>query len=214
MSGSDKQRLLVIGKSRDPRCFRGKKSLPVVYRSSAKAWMTSDIFREWLKDFNKQMVSQNWKVLLLVDNCSAHPKDAADRLSNVKQEFLLSNTTSVIQPCDQGIIINLKTLYRSQVVRKIINEIDSVCSATDIARKLTLLYAVHLLSKAWKGVKTSTVVNCYRKAGFVQETVAEEEEEIDIPEGFNREEFLNYVDSDTDLVTTGYQQMKISVPSS
>ncbi|XP_056008513.1 tigger transposable element-derived protein 6-like [Ostrea edulis] len=146
VSGSDKQRLLVIRKSRDPRCFRGKKSLPVVYRSSANAWMTSDIFREWLKDFNKQMVRQNRKVLLLVDNCSAHPKDAADRLSNVKLEFLPANTTSVIQPCDQGIIKNLKTLYRSQV-----------------------------------------------------ETVAEEEEEIDIPEGFNREEFLNYVDSDTDL---------------
>jgi hypothetical protein len=199
MDGSDKQKLMVIGKSRDPRCFRGIKSLPVTYQSSSNAWMTSDIFREWLKMFNKEMVRKNKKVVLLVDNCSAHPKDAADRLSNVKLEFLPSNTTSVIQPCDQGIIRNLKTLYRTRVVKKIIRDIDNVTSATAIARKLTLLDAVHLLSRAWKDVKISTIINCYRKAGFAQDPADEEEEEINIPDGLDKEQFLNYVESDCDL---------------
>jgi hypothetical protein len=32
MDGSDKQKLMVIGKSRDPQCFQGIKGLPVTYR--------------------------------------------------------------------------------------------------------------------------------------------------------------------------------------
>ena len=55
MTGSDKRRLLVIGKSRDPRCFRGKKGLPVSYNNSQNAWMTSDIFEKWLREFNRDM---------------------------------------------------------------------------------------------------------------------------------------------------------------
>lgn len=39
MSGTDKRRLLVIGKSREPRCLRGKKSLPVLYESNSISWM-------------------------------------------------------------------------------------------------------------------------------------------------------------------------------
>lgn len=37
MSGSDKLKLLVIGKSKNPRCFKGITSLPVTYESNSKA---------------------------------------------------------------------------------------------------------------------------------------------------------------------------------
>ena len=40
----EKQGLLVIGKSKNPRCFKGVKSLPVEYFSSANAWITNLIF--------------------------------------------------------------------------------------------------------------------------------------------------------------------------
>jgi hypothetical protein len=39
----EKPDLLVIGKSKSPRCFRGVGSLPVDYYSNANAWMTSVI---------------------------------------------------------------------------------------------------------------------------------------------------------------------------
>ena len=84
MTGTDRRKLLVIGKSREPRCFRWRKSLPVTYQSSGNAWMTSDIFRRWLQALNRDMARQRRNILLLVDNCSAHPKDAADKLSHVK----------------------------------------------------------------------------------------------------------------------------------
>lgn len=46
MSGTDKRKLLVIGKSGKPRCFKGLSmdSFPVVYRANQNAWMTSEIF--------------------------------------------------------------------------------------------------------------------------------------------------------------------------
>ena len=58
MTGTDRRRLLVIGKSRNPRCFRGVENLPVTYRNNKNAWMTGDIFSEWLQDFNKDMRRQ------------------------------------------------------------------------------------------------------------------------------------------------------------
>ncbi|KAH3782819.1 hypothetical protein DPMN_160739 [Dreissena polymorpha] len=48
MEGIDKRQLLIIGKSRQPRCLRGKKSFPVVYDSNSYGWMTGTIFRQWL----------------------------------------------------------------------------------------------------------------------------------------------------------------------
>ena len=111
--------------------------------------MTGDIFSEWLQDFNKDMRRQRRQILLLVDNCSAHPPTSADRLNNIKLSFLPPNTTAVIQPCDQGIIRNLKGHYRSQVVHKIIADIDSVeLIANQLAKKLTVLEAIHMLTTA------------------------------------------------------------------
>ena len=105
MSGSDKRKLLVIGKSKNPRCFKGidVDNLPVIYRHNKKAWMTGDLFTEWLQNWNRELKLAGKNILLLVDNCSAHP---ALKLSNISLEFLPPNTTSLIQPMDMGVINN------------------------------------------------------------------------------------------------------------
>ncbi|GFO43402.1 1-phosphatidylinositol 4,5-bisphosphate phosphodiesterase gamma-1-like [Plakobranchus ocellatus] len=46
MDGSHKLPLLVIGKFKTPRCFKGVCKLPVCYQSNSKAWMTAAIFTE------------------------------------------------------------------------------------------------------------------------------------------------------------------------
>jgi len=45
MSGSEKIKPLIIGKSTKPRCFKGVKSLPLDYESKIKAWITGDLFK-------------------------------------------------------------------------------------------------------------------------------------------------------------------------
>ena len=43
MDGSEQIKLLVIGKSQNPRCFKGVKSLPVAYRWNKKAVISGTI---------------------------------------------------------------------------------------------------------------------------------------------------------------------------
>jgi hypothetical protein len=70
--GSDKLPLWVIGKYKNPRCFKNVNlgNLGYTYQSNAKAWMTQIIFLEWLNAFDLHVA--NRKILLVFDNCSAH----------------------------------------------------------------------------------------------------------------------------------------------
>ncbi|XP_025417108.1 tigger transposable element-derived protein 6-like [Sipha flava] len=65
----EKRKLLVIGKSKNPRCFKGVKNLPVDYTANSNAWMIKEIFTEWLIKWDNEL---HHDVLLLVDNCTAH----------------------------------------------------------------------------------------------------------------------------------------------
>ncbi|CAI6377520.1 unnamed protein product [Macrosiphum euphorbiae] len=111
MTGSYKQKLLVIGKSKTPRCFKNVKNLTVDYKSNKKAWMTGDIFSDWLKEWDKQLAKEKRHILLTVDNCPAHPPVQTEF---IKLVFLPPNTTSVLQPMDQGIIKALKVKFRKK----------------------------------------------------------------------------------------------------
>ena len=102
-TGSHKLKPLVIGRSKQPRCFHhvNLNNLPVLYRNSKNSWMRGDIFENWFfdefvpaarKHMRKQKMEE--KVCLLVDNCPAHP--SADILQTadgkIKVYFLPKNT--------------------------------------------------------------------------------------------------------------------------
>ena len=86
LTGTDK--LLVIGKSLRPRCFKNVNvdNLPVTYRANKKALMTSQIFTEWLAAWGSYLTKVNQKILLLVDNCTA--RSNVSTLKNIHLEFL------------------------------------------------------------------------------------------------------------------------------
>lgn len=141
MTGTTKKKLLVIGKSKNPRCFKNVKRLPVDYQSNRRAWMVSDIFENFLRHWDKELYASKSKILLLVDNCSAHPN--VKNLKAINLCFLPPNTTSVLQPLDQGIIKNLKVHFRRALVMKIIENADN----TD-ETKINLLDTIMMLSRA------------------------------------------------------------------
>ena len=107
LTGTDKCKLLVIGKSFRPRCFKNVNldNLPVTYHANKKAWMTSLKSFEWLAAWDSYLTKVNRKILLLV-NCTAHPH--VSTLKNIQLEFLPPNTTSLIQTMDQAIIKNFE----------------------------------------------------------------------------------------------------------
>jgi hypothetical protein len=52
-------------------------SLPVKNYAKNNAWMTSKIFKKWLMRWDVELQYKSRKVLLILDNCSAHPHCSA-----------------------------------------------------------------------------------------------------------------------------------------
>ena len=121
LDGSDKIYLVVIGRSKNPRCFKGVNiaALRFKYYSNESAWMTSNVFCDWLKYFNLKMCDRN--VLLLIDNAPTHK---TLELSNVREEFLPPNTTSMLQPLDAGIIQSFKLNYKRLFLQWFIDQLE------------------------------------------------------------------------------------------
>ena len=142
--GTEKLSFLVIGKSKQPLCFKNVRFLPTVYDFSSKAWMTSGIFESWLCKLDNKFQRQKRSILLTVDNCPAHP--IVSRFRNVKLAFLPPNATSKLQPMDQEIIRALKLLAKL---------IASVNSHNEF--KVSLLDALHFINRAWNDMPSTIV---------------------------------------------------------
>lgn len=106
----EKLQPLVIGKASQPRCLQkiNAASLPVTYRNNKKAWMTSDIYEEFLHRLDRQMQRKQRHILLFVDNAPSHPF--------VRVKFLPPNTTAYTHPMHQGIIQATKLKFRKRQV--------------------------------------------------------------------------------------------------
>jgi len=169
--------------------------------------MTKDFFSEWLHSVDASMRKQKRKILLFIDNCTAHGD--IPTLRNVNINFLPANTTSVLQPLDQGIIRNFKVHYRRQVVEHIIAAIEE---SNDLS--INVLHAIRMAALAWDTVSPTTISNCFRKCGFSLPVREEEPLNVDIDDAaWNRVcvtlnvsnplTFYDYVDVDQDVETVG-----------
>ena len=211
MDGSDKRRITLVGKSQRPRCFpKDLTKLPLRYYNSANAWITGALFEKDLLEWDRELRLENREILLLVDNCSAHPEHLKQALTNIRLEFLPPNTTSIVQPCDMGIIRNVKGFYRSKLHIRIITELDThpEKNLKDVIKTISLLDTVHLLNDAWECVKPETIQNCWRKGGFkVDDTLAGAEtdalHDVPLPPNMDADTFEALVSVDDDLATVG-----------
>lgn len=156
----EKLPMLVIGKSKNPRCFKNVKHLPCEYKSQKKSWMNSEIFEDWLRKLDRKFRANDRKIALIVDNCPAHPTVA--NLSNIQLVFLPPNTTSILQPMDQGVIRSLKAHYRGRVVRLLCRALEK----KEPCPHISVLKAMKILAYSWEVVTKETIVNCFRKAGI------------------------------------------------
>lgn len=142
--------------------------------------------------------------MLFIDNCAAHTDFAP--LVNVKVIFLPANTTSKLQPLDQGIIHTFKRIYRREVVKHTLT-----CLEENISPEINVLLAMKFARKAWFTVSDVTVKNCFKKAGFSicpakQDSLTEQNEielENEVEIGPSYDEWAKLVSHDTtDNVST------------
>ena len=156
--------MFAAGKSKNPRCFKGVKSIPCRYCAQAKSWMSSELFEEWIKELDRSFGVQKRKIALIVDNCPAHP--TVTGLEWIELIFLPPNTTSVTQPMDQGVIRALKAKYRSLAVRKQLANLEKGKQLP----KISILTAMTMLNKAWGSIPDRTFLNCFKKSGISEES--------------------------------------------
>ncbi|CAF1552120.1 unnamed protein product, partial [Adineta ricciae] len=86
------------------------------------------------------------------------------KLSNVTLIFFPPNTTSKIQPLDQGVIRCFKAYYRSRLVKHIIKRCTVALTPDQII--ITALDAINWIYQACADVTDLTIRNTFRKAGF------------------------------------------------
>ena len=132
--------------------------------------MTSDIFKSFLLELDTKMRIQGRKILLLLDNCLAHTLAVKQiQLMNITIHFISPNLTSVLQPCDLGIIRAFKAHYKRLLLLKAEKSFSS-----EKEMNITMKNAINLSAKAWNHVSANTIANCWGKAGFMN-TVAKDE---------------------------------------
>ena len=122
---------------------------------------------ELAEELGLQLCKENKKILLLVDNCSAH---ADVPLKQIQMMFLPPNTTSLIQPCDMGIIRALKAYARHEIRCRIIEKIDDSVqgdtkTANEIANEISVLDAMHILGESyqWAWAWAKATAKCIQK---------------------------------------------------
>ncbi|GBN73268.1 Tigger transposable element-derived protein 4 [Araneus ventricosus] len=95
MSGNEKLKPLVIGKSKKPRCFKNN-SLPVEYEANSNTWMTTTVWERHIRKLDSQFSHQKRNVAIFVDKCTAH--NQPENLKAIEIVFLPPNVTALLQP--------------------------------------------------------------------------------------------------------------------
>ncbi|XP_051012804.1 tigger transposable element-derived protein 4 [Acomys russatus] len=185
MDGSEKLPLLIIGKNRTPRCFKGIKSLPVYYEANRMAWMTATIFGQWMQKLDEKFQAQRRRVVIFVDSFPAHPE--VKNLKSIELAFFPPCLSPELAAMKQGVIKSLKIKYRHCLIKKFLSSVENSNEFT-----FSLLDAVDTLHLCWRAIAPETIVKSYEEAGF-----RSPKEENDTP---NAENDDADADADTDAL--------------
>jgi len=151
---------LIIGSRKNPRGFNHVKIdlLNLHYDFNENSWMTKIIFRNYLTKLNSKMAADQRKIIIFLDNFSGHK---IDNFSNIELYFLPPNTTSLIQPMDQGIINIFKIYYRKSFLNYIIS--NGPAQIRHEIKTFKLMNAIELISLAWNKIEISSIEHCFSK---------------------------------------------------
>jgi hypothetical protein len=187
-SGAPSATAYVVGKSAKPRCYKFAEEPPLPYTSQQRAWFDRMVTEWWVQDVfvpHVRKVHGDVWVVLILDNCPAHPCNDVDKFHHHKVFiiFLPKNMTSRFQPADMGMISALKKRYKSIYLRKLVSLCDddeayatakrlgmgmqSGTAGLAYANKPHILDAMEILHKIWNDDQLTTtvgLVRCWRKA--------------------------------------------------
>uniref|UniRef100_K7FKY7 HTH CENPB-type domain-containing protein n=1 Tax=Pelodiscus sinensis TaxID=13735 RepID=K7FKY7_PELSI len=184
---------LLIYRSENLRAFKNisKAILPVHYHTNKKAWMTLVLFEDWFMNCFIPEVSYflekgiPFQIFLILDNAPGHPQYLNDLHSNMKVVFLPPNTTSILQPMDQGAIPAFKAYYLHNTFAKAVaaTECENGKTLCEFWKDYKILHCIRNIAAEWEEVTPQCMngiwkkilkrfVNCFR--GFEKEKALED----------------------------------------
>lgn len=117
--------------------------------------------------------------MLLIDNAPGHPPATLTSFDpRVKVEFLPPNTTSLLQPMDQGVIKTFKAYYTRRSfahLHKAMRQ-NNELSVKEFWKQFNILEAVRIIGESWDEISQKTLNGVWKKLCpffFSTETQAE-----------------------------------------
>ena len=125
-----------------------------------KSWMDRQIFEHCVRKLDRKFRVNERKIAIIIGNSPAHP--LIFNLTNIPFVFLHPNTTSILQPMDQGVIRSPKAHYREKGVHLLFRASEK----NGPYPKILILQAMKILADSWQTVTKETVVKYLKKAGI------------------------------------------------
>lgn len=170
-TGSHKLPLVCIGRGKRSRTFNSQelRSLPIQYYSQETAWMDSEIFKNWFhtnfipavrQHLSSQGLSEN--ALLLIDKNPSHPDDQHLRSEDslIFVQYFPAKVKSLIQPMEQGIIHDLKLIYRFDLLTELITKNISL---PEFYKQFNIKDAIKLISDGWNKISSANIQRSFAK---------------------------------------------------
>ncbi|KAF0746713.1 tigger transposable element-derived protein 1-like [Aphis craccivora] len=165
---------MVVYKSLKPRAFKSKdmNHLPVFWRANNKAWVTAQIFSDWFTncfipqvEMYLKLKNLPFKALLLIDNAPGHPPSLKFQHSNIEVMFMPPNTTSLLQPLDQGVIAAFKAYYVRRTFQRLLKNLeeDPELTVTQGWKNYDIAKCLVNIKESLDEVQPSTINACWRK---------------------------------------------------
>ncbi|XP_046145868.1 jerky protein homolog-like [Osmia bicornis bicornis] len=168
VTGTNKIKPLVVHKYKKPRALKHSlHRLPVCYKSQKNAWVDREIFQDWYEQHFKPSVREyqlrkgiTGKVILLLDNCASHQVPLSEDDDTFSIQYLPPNTTALLQPMDQGVILKTKRIFQKEMCRSILTYEGGV---NEFYANYNIKDCIDILIQAWGEVMPENIRHSWHK---------------------------------------------------
>lgn len=102
------------------------------------------------------------KAVLLIDNAPSHPAANVLVSGDITVKFLSPNVTALVQPMDQGVLENIKRVYRWQMLSQLIED-EEEHGAVEILKSFNVKTVIYMVAESWEQVARSTLIKSWKK---------------------------------------------------
>lgn len=94
----------------------------------------------------------DWKILLFIDNCSPYTATEILIKNNVYAMYFHPNVASLIQPCDQDIVISVKGKYKNTFLNIMLAAVNRGVGVEGLQKAFSMKDVSYAVARTWPAV--------------------------------------------------------------